>query len=232
MCSRDNEALINHYSGGIKGLVRLNDEQYDAVRVAMALAFREIDDRYNVAYAKQADQIADLNNEVVRVKKAWKEAEEEVAALLDELQPVREAKVVKGAIAAGAPVPATISHNGNGAAVAEKVADPTPAPDPEQATTGERQPAALRYPTLDDKSLEIVRGLDEGRLTWRMVDRADRHVITLATIAELQNMQPVGRVLERADFDRLRPSWLSGAMTLCQTLGKTWTQLHAAAMKP
>lgn len=249
--SRTKPQIVNFYASVLQEAFGFTNTQYEAVRTALVFACSEIEDNAVPAWVEQHNKWVDANNEAVRLKKANEEAEVEIGRLCSKLQEM-DAKLLSAA---------TIHLNGThstpaampaaevflqripqqvddqpaipfDAQAAQEAAAGEAQPDPTAAAPADRKAFNFRWPTLDDKSLEIVRDLDAGKLAWRQVDRDDRRVIVLATIAELQADMPPGQDLVMLEFDRRRPVWMSGWNSQYQAFGRTWTQMWSAALKP
>jgi len=243
--TRDPHRIVYHYADGVADILGLSTAQQIAIRTAMHLALREQASGYEATMADLATKIQALTTELADTWQHEAQTEEqEVSALTQLLVTVKTSEA-----------PATISANGTHAvehrrplvaeppvvsfvasesisfdakAAQEAAAQPDPTPT---ASSQERKPFAFRWPTLDDKSLEIVQQLDGGKIAWRTLEREDKRIIVLATISELQMDMPPGQQLGLVEFDRRRPNWMSGFSSITQSLGRTWTQLLDAATR-
>lgn len=243
--ARDQHHLVYHYADGVADILGLSTAQQLCIRTAMHLALREQAAGYEATAADAATRIHLLANELDLAQQRIEQA------LAEQLS--RELAKVKTS-----PAPAVISTNGThavelttqlaaqnelpphhvdqhlinfAAEAAQEAAATDPQPDPTPAAATDRKPFNFRWPTLDDKSLDIVRQLDEGKIAWRTLEREDKRIIVLATIAELQMDLPPGQTLGLLEFDRRRPIWMSGFSSITQSLGRTWTQMWSAATK-
>lgn len=91
--TRTKQQIIGFYARGLLDFMELRDKQYDLFCMALTLACNEMEDRSAGAYAKLSDKWADANNEVVRLKQANAEAEEEIGRLCSELQALQVRQV-------------------------------------------------------------------------------------------------------------------------------------------
>lgn len=239
--SRTKQEIVDFYAGALHRFVGLFGTQHDAMRMTLLLACDEMEDKANASMSKLFDQLADANNEAVRLKKANTEAEEEIGRLCGQLQALEEKQLAAPAIVLNGTHPAPPQQVAalvaqlitiDAAAAQEAAADEEAQPDPTTAATkpaaNERKPYDFAWATLDDTSLKIAHNLDAGKAAWRVVNADDKRVIALAVITELQLALRPGEVLSIAQYDNQRPIWMPSFPSLSTSLGMTWKQMLAA----
>lgn len=245
--SRTKQELVDFYAGNLDEFFELTGEQYHAVRTAMVLLYGEVEDNLHAAYQKQLDGAVTLHNQVVALKEAKEEAEEEIGRLCSQLQALEAKQVPAPTIHLNGTHPSTtvLAAKALLDAIPEQAADqhviPFDAeaaqeaaaaeaqPDPTTAVATNRRPAEYKWPTLDDVSLEIVKALDHKRRQWQSVTADDKRIIVLAMIGELGQDLPPGETLSIETFNRHRPRWMPTFPSVSTTLGMTWKQMLAAA---
>ena len=221
--------LVYHYADGVADILGLSTAQQLAIRTAMHLALREMAAGYEATAADMATQIELLRNELQEAESRQEQAESERLAPL--LATISVNGTERSSIST-APIRNQVEqHAVTFVPAAAEEAATEPQQDPTPAAAADRKPFAFRWPTLDDKSLEIVRQLDGGQIAWRTLDREDKRIIVLAAISELHLGMLLGETLGLMEFDRRRPIWMSGFSSITQSLGRTWTQLLDAATR-
>ncbi len=148
--TRTKQQIIGFYARGLLQFMELSEKQYDLFCMALTLACNEIEDRSAVEYAKLSDRWADANNEVMRLRKAHAEAEEEIGRLCTELQTLQAKQA------------ATIQMNGTAPshepeeppAVPQQLEPATPAA-PAKPRRGGRKPGTKNKPKFTEVPLTI-----------------------------------------------------------------------------
>lgn len=213
MCDRNIDTIAAHYSQVGDLLEDAGDHAAAIVHATIYLALRDLQGEHLRATSELHAQIAGLRRQV----RDLQDAATGSAAGLIASSVISVATTANGSsnspiTQAPAPLPAITS---------------TDAPLVE-AQPAERTPATLQWPTLDDTSLSIVRGLDDGSRTWRTVDTDDRKVLVLAAIKEMCDLSSPEQ-LGILRYDEWRPVWMPKFTTLTAQLSMTWVQMRAAA---
>jgi hypothetical protein len=104
--TRTKAQIIRFYAGVLGEDFNLTVTQEEAVRAALAFACSEVEDNAATACAELRNKWVDANNEVVRLKQARADAEEEIGRLCTALQDM-EAKQAPTAAAIGIPLNGT-----------------------------------------------------------------------------------------------------------------------------
>jgi hypothetical protein len=240
--SRTKQEIVDFYAASLDEFGQLFGRQYDAMRMTLLLACDEMECLHRAHISRLYDQLADANNEAVRLKKANVEAEEEIGRLCSELQALEgkqpEAITIHPNGTHPAPrlevaalVAQLISIDAEAAqeAAGDGEAQPDPTPAPTKPGASDRKPFAFAWSTLDDTTLAIARNLDDGKVAWRFVNVDDKRSIVLAVIMELQMDLAPGKILGIEHFDNQRPIWMASFPSISTSLGMTWIQMRAAA---
>lgn len=128
-------------------------------------------------------------------------------------------KPVKEAAAANPPyvlptiASATITDHPDGTAI-------TIQPAPAAKASMWDDPASLT--TLPDAILDYWDGIAAGRWTWRRLPKPVR----LAMVRHVLSFGPEDGAMTMAEFDAVRPEWMTAAASLPTTFGCSWSELN------